>query len=125
MIIYFTPSDTHVTLDTLINEYNISSDQLNSEVEESDVTFLAAYFDNVELYVKVLGLTKGEQVDVKRMAHSQGNQVAMTECLSLWRQHNPSTAILRTLLDILLKLRKEEVASNISGYYYPKPKEQS
>ena len=105
-----------------MSEYNISSDQLDAEIEESDVTFLAAYFDNVELYLKVVGLTEGEQADVKRMAHTQGNQAAMTECLSLWRQHNPSTVILRTLLDILLKLRKQEVASNVCGYYYPKPK---
>ena len=111
-----------VTLDSLMSDYNISSDQLDLEIEESDVTYLAAYFDDVMLYLRVLGLTNIEQADVRNMAKHHGNQVAMAECLSLWRQHNPSTATLRTLLDILLKLRKEDIALKTCGHFYPKLK---
>ena len=102
--------------------YNISSDQLDYEIEEGDVTYLAEHFDNVELYLRVMELTRGEQIDVKDKAHAQGNQIAMAECLSLWRRHNPSTATLRTLLEILLSLKKEEIASNVCNYYCPKYK---
>ena len=105
--------------------YNIGSDQLDLEIEESDVTYLAAHFDDVKLYLKVLGLTNSEQVGVKTTAHLSGNQVAMAECLSLWRQHNPSIATLRTLVDILLKLRKEDIAVKVCGCFHPKPKKQS
>ena len=105
--------------------YNISSDQLDLEIEESDVTYLAAHFDDIELYLNSLGLTNSEQVDVRRMAYLSGNQVAMAKGLLLWRQHNPSVATLRTLVDILLKLRKEDVAVKICGYFHPKPKKQS
>ena len=48
-----------------MNDYNISSDQLNYEIEEGDVTYLAEHFDNVERYVVVMGLTKSEQTDVQ------------------------------------------------------------
>ena len=108
-----------------MSDFNISDDQLDLEIEEIDVTYLAAHFDDVLLYLRVLQLTNIEQTDVRNMAQHHGNQVAMTECLSLWRQHNPSTATLRTLLDILLKLRKEAVALKICGHFYPKPKKQS
>ena len=97
----------------------MSSDQLDCEIEEGDITYLAQHFDNVELYLRVFGLTAAEQNDVRQ---KQGTHVAMTECLSLWRRHNPSTATLRTLLDILLSLRKEEIASNVCSYYHPKHK---
>ena len=120
-------SDTPVpvTLDSIMSDYNIIDKQLDLQIEESDVTYLAAHFDDVKLYLKVLGLTNSEQVNVRTTAHLNGNQIAMTECLSVWRQHNPSTATLRTLLDILLKLRKEDIALKICGYFYPKPKKQS
>ena len=99
---------------------NVSSDQLDCEIEEEDITYLAQHFDNVELYLRVFGLTAAEQNDVKQ---KQGTHIAMTECLSLWRRHNPSTATLRTLLEILLCLRKEEVASNVCRYYQQKHKQ--
>ena len=120
----FSHSDTPapVTLYSLMSDFNISSDQLDIEIEKIDIAYLAGLFDDVELYLYVLGLTISEQVNVKKMAHLNGNQVAMAECLSLWRQHNPSLATLRTLVDILLKLRKEDVAVEICGFFYPKIK---
>ena len=105
-----------MTLGRLMEMCGANSDQLNCEIEEKDITYLAEYFDNVELYVRVFGLTPAEQVDVGRI---RDNQVAMTECLSLWRKHNPSTATLRTLLEILLKLKKEEIASKVCKYFCP------
>ena len=107
-----------MTLNSLIRDYNISSNQLNLEIEEQHVVYLAAQFDNMNLYPRVLGLTISEQVDVEAKAHRDGNQIAMAECLSLWRRHNPAGATLRTLLNTLLELRKEEVAVRICGFYF-------
>ena len=100
-----------------MSDYNRSSDLLDSEIEEDEVTYLAAHFDDVMLYLKVLKLSSSEQADVKKIAHLHGNQVAMAECLSLWRKHNPSIATLGKLLNILLTLRKEEVAMKICGSF--------
>ena len=55
----------------------MTSDQLDCEIEDEDVTCLAQHFDNVELYPSVFGLTKAEQADVRRMVHVNGNQIAM------------------------------------------------
>ena len=104
-----------------MKHHDVSSDQLDCEIKEEDVTYLAGHFDNVELYLRVFALTAAEQANVRRLAQWD-NQIAMTECLSLWRRHNPSTATLRTLLEILLSLRKEEIASNVCSYYHPKHK---
>ena len=104
------------------NNYSISSDQLDCEIEEKDVIYLAEHFDNVELYLKVFRLTNAEQADVNRSAGLNGTQTAMAKCLSLWRRHNPSTATLRELLEILLRLRKEVIALRVCDYYHPKHK---
>ena len=111
-----------MTLKKLKEKLIMSSDQLDCEIEERDLIVLAEHFDDVELYLRVFGLTTAEQVDVRRMANNYGNRIAVAECLSLWRRHNPSTATLRALLEILLSLRKEEIASKMCSYYFPKHK---
>ena len=113
-----TESHETLTLEKLAELYNISHDQLDREIEDSDMIFLANYFDNVEYYLSVLGLTPAEQQDVKMKRFSEGAQLAMFHCLSIWKQHNPSTATLQTLLEILLSLKKEEIASNICRYFF-------
>ena len=111
-----------MTLEDLTEKYNISNDQMNCEIEDRDMIHLASCFDSVEYYMSVLGLTLSEQDDVGKKAHTDGNQIAMKDCLSLWRRHNPFSSTLRNLLEILLKLKKEEVASKVCNYYYPKSK---
>ena len=109
-------------MERLTTDYNRSSNQLDFEIEERDIIFLAGYFDNVEYYLESLELTPTEKTDVRDSKHRDGTQIAMKQCLSFWRKHNPSKATLKALLEILLKLRKEELASKVCGYYYPKPK---
>ena len=111
-----------MTLRELSEKYVISNEQLDSEIEDRDMIMLARYFDNVEYYLSVLELTPAEQTDVRMKTVSEGTQIAMYHCLSVWKQHNPSTATLRTLLEILLSLKKEETASNVCKYFCPKHK---
>ena len=99
-----------------MEDYSISRDQMACEIEERDIMILAGYFDNVNFYLSVMGLSTSEQVDVRKMS---SNQLAMAECLSLWRRHNPSTATLRALLEILMRLRKEEIASKMCDLMIP------
>ena len=106
----------------IIKDYNLSHVQLDLEIEEKDIIVLAKYFDNVKYYLDILELTPAEKDDVTDTKHRHGAQLAMSQCLSFWRKRNPSRATLKTLLEILLKLEKEELASNICGYYFPKSK---
>lgn len=69
----------------------------------------------MELYLEAFELSTAEQTDVKNLI-TKGTQIAMNECLSIWKRHNPSTATVRTLLNILKKLRKEEIALKVRRY---------
>ena len=111
-----------MSLRKLSEIYVITNEQLDSEIEDSDMILLAAYFDNVEYYLSVLGLTPAEQTDIKLKKVLEGTQIAMYHCLLVWKRHNPSRATLRRLLEILLSLKKEETASNVCKYFCPKHK---
>ena len=111
-----------MTLEQLTRTHSMQSDQLDCEIEETDTIYLAQYFDNIEHYLGPLGLTPAEQTDVKNIDFSKGTQIAINHCLCLWRRHNSSTATVRMLLKILLKLGKEEIASKVCDHYYSKPK---
>ena len=122
ILLTFTGGHGTLTMEKLTEMYGMSSDQLDCEIEKEDMIILASYFDNVEFYLDKLRLTAAEQADVKFKKVTEGTQIAMSHCLSLWKRHNPSTATLITLLEILLSLRKEEIASKLCNYYYPKHK---
>ncbi len=74
---------------------------------------MALHFDCVEMYSITMGLDPAEQADVNMLYHREGNQVAMTKCLNVWKQHDPSRATYRALLDIALSLGKGDTADKI------------
>ena len=90
----------------------ISSIQLDKEIIEHDLDSLAECFDNVETYLYKLGLNEGQQTDIKDRANQQNTKTAMIEALKLWRQPNPFAATFRALLEILLDLKRGDVAVN-------------
>ncbi|XP_064385325.1 uncharacterized protein LOC135334177 isoform X4 [Halichondria panicea] len=104
------PSAKRVTLQELVEQYNLTDEQLNSEIEVPDTPELALCFDDVELYSTAMGLAIAEQADVNQ---SRGTQAAMMKCLQIWKQHNPSQATYRALLDIALRLGKGDTAHQI------------
>ena len=117
----YTDADGTLPLKELMEKYSISDDQLDCEIEDKDIIILADYFDEAEYYLSNFGLSPAEQADV-RSKTTKGNRIAMNHCLLLWKQHNPSTATLRTLLEILLRLKKEEIAFRVCKYYCPTQK---
>ena len=106
-------------MEELAEVYSIS---LDSEIDDRDMILLAGYFDNVGYYLDVLGLTPSEQDYARQRQKSKGTQLAMNYCLLLWKEKNPSSATMRTLLKILLSLKKEEVASKVCKQFRPKHK---
>ncbi len=107
------PPANQIALQELMKRYNLTDEQLNREIINSDFSYLAKYFDDVEIYSNAMGLDPAEQDDVKRLYHSEGSQAAMMKCLKTWKQHNSSRATYRALLDIVLNLRKGETADHI------------
>ncbi len=91
-------------------QYRLTDKQLNSEIKKSDTHVIAHYFDNVELYSSAMELTTAEEANARRV---DGNQTAIMKCLQIWKQHNPSQATYRALLDIALRLGNRDTAHQI------------
>ncbi len=96
-----------------MSRYSLTDKQLNSEIEDSDILYVAEYFDGVKIYSSAMGLTPAEQADVNRLYRNEGTQVAMTECLIIWKRHNPYAATYKAVLELLLGLRKDKIADDI------------
>ena len=100
-------------LQVLLDKYQLSPSQVDCQIQQTHIPYLAAFFDNVGFYVDVMELTPGEQTDVKG---AEANQLAVIKCLKLWKGKNPARATFLTLLEMLVKLRKEEIADQICQY---------
>ncbi|XP_064385072.1 uncharacterized protein LOC135333968 isoform X2 [Halichondria panicea] len=107
------PSAKRVTLQELVEQYNLTDEQLNSEIEDSETPEMASCFDDVDLYSSSMGLGIADQADVKRLYHSEGTRAAMMKCLQIWKERNPFQATYRALLDIALRLGKGDTAHQI------------
>ncbi|XP_064388594.1 death-associated protein kinase 1-like isoform X4 [Halichondria panicea] len=106
---------------TILHEFmvkhGVTDEQLDREIEQDDLAPVAMHFDDVELYLNPLKLTDNEQSDVRRETYlSRSNQVAVINCLLIWRGHEPSEATFGALIRILLDLGKEEMATKICQY---------
>ncbi|XP_064400839.1 uncharacterized protein LOC135346990 isoform X4 [Halichondria panicea] len=102
-----------VTIEELKERTKVTDSQLDTEIEETDMLDLADHFDNVETYPAMLGLSPAEQKDVKYALFLNDMQTAMFHTLKVWRQHNPGAATYRALVDIVLDMRMEELATYI------------
>ena len=90
--------------------------KLAREINQKDLPYIASCFDNIELFVDAMELSPHEETDVRTTAATHGTQVAMNRCLKCWRTHSPSTATFGALLNMLLRLRKEQVADKVCKY---------
>ena len=105
-----------MSIDFLKRETNVTDDQLDQRLEEADLPEVAACFDNPEYYVQILGLTPGQQTDVRTKAFVSGTHIGMMVALTYWRNKNPVKATFRALLLILLSLLKGDVAVRVCKY---------
>ncbi len=97
-------------LQRLMVKYQI---QVDREIQQIDVPYLAASFDSVEVYVDAMELSSGEQSDVRKM---ESNHIAMIRCLNIWKSKKLSQATFRALLEMLVQLKKEAIADHVCQY---------
>ena len=105
-----------LSIEDLQRETEISNSQLDTKVREEDLYDLAGCFDCVETYLDKLGLTAGQQTQVVDLAERRDVQTAMIKALKYWRQPNPFLATYRLLLQILLDLKRGDVAVRVCQY---------
>ena len=99
-----------------MRKIGVSTTQVNTEITEHDLQGLAECFDNVDTYLNKLQLNEGQQTDIKDLAYRHNTQTAMVEALKLWRQPNPFAATFQALLEILLELKRGDVAVKVCQY---------
>ena len=106
-----------LTIEQLKRETGIDDFQLATMIKDEDINKIARYFGHVETYLDGPGLIPSDQADVKDIVHCQhSTALAITEALKRWRQPNPFTATFQALLEILLDLRRGDVAVRVSQY---------
>ena len=105
-----------LTIEELKQRSGVNDAQLDTQIIEHDFSDLAGCFDQVDTYLYKLKLTPAQQTDIKDLAHLRNTAVAMTEALKLWRQPNPFAATYRTLLKVLLELKRGDVAVKVCHY---------
>ena len=93
-----------MTIEELKDHTNVTDSQLNTEIEEADMIFLAAYFNNIETFPLLLGLNPAEQQDVKYAFFLHDMRTAMFLALRLWKKANPGAATYRALVEIVLRM---------------------
>ncbi len=81
------PPANRVTLQELLEQYNLTDEQLDSEIKKSDTPVIAHYFDNVVLYSSAMELTSAEEADTKESCRVDGT-LAMMKCLQIWKQRD-------------------------------------
>ncbi len=104
-------SPPQVTVEGLQKIFNISDDQLDKMIEESDVIYLASCFGDVELYLPSLGLKASQNADVRNSVQHHGNEMGMYKALTSWI--NSHCATFRELITITLRTHKVSVAREI------------
>ncbi len=94
-----------------------TDEQLDTRVEETDVPQLSSYFDNVhDGYLEKLGLSSGQQTDVRDLTYVHGTQAGMLLALKYWLDRVLAEGTFRALLLILISLDKGDVAIKVAQY---------
>ncbi len=94
----------------------MTDSQLDTEIIEIDMIVLAAHFDNIETYSTLFELTDSKKQDVIDEKIRYDTQTAMSLAMKLWRRRNPAVATYRALVEIVLSLRKVDVATKVCEF---------
>ncbi len=104
-----------VTVEELKERTKVTNSQLDTEIEETDMIILADHFDHIGTST-LFGLNPSQQHDVIRENFQYDTQAAMFLAMKLWRRRNPAAATYRALVEIVLSLRKVDVATEVCEF---------
>ncbi len=107
---------TQLTIDQLKRETKVTGQQLDTRISQSDLPFLASYFDNInDGYLETMNLSPGQQTDVRNKTHVYGTLAGMMLALTLWLKCQ-LRGTFQALIIILLSLGKRLVAVQVFKY---------
>ncbi len=105
-----------VTIEELKERTKVTDSQLDTEIKETDMIILADHFDNIETYSTLFELTDCKKQDVIDEKIRYDTQTAISLAMKLWRRRNPAAATYRALVEIVLSLRKVDVATEVCEF---------
>ena len=105
-----------LTIEKLKRETGVDDSQLATMIRQEDINKIAGYFGYVETYLDKLGLEPAQQADVKDIVYTRNTALATAEALKLWCQPDPYAATFQALVNILLDLRRGDVAVRVCQY---------
>ena len=95
----------------LIDRFNLSEDQLDTEVSDEYLREVARIIDNHEILGYDLGLTKPEMTAVDRDA--KPHELKKIETLKRWKEKYAWKATYRKLVEALLECHKADCATQV------------
>ena len=102
--------------DNLKRTTGVSDRLLDSEIKERDFHTLGRYFDTLSGLLERLNLIPAEHADINRTADRDGIQAGVAHALRLWHRVDPSRATFRNLVEILVTLRRMDIANQVCKY---------
>ncbi len=105
-----------VTIEELKERTKVTDSQLDTKIEETDMIILADHFDNIETYSTLFELTDSKKQDIIDEKMRYNTQAAMSLAMKLWKRRNPAAATYRALVEIVLSLRKVDVATKVCEF---------
>ena len=94
----------------------MSNRLLDLEIKERDFHTLGIYFDTLSGLLEKLNLKPAERADVNKTADRDGIQAGVAHALRLWHRVDPSRATFRNLVEILVTLRRMDIAAQVCKY---------
>ena len=108
-----------LTIEVLQENHSLTDDQLDHEIGEQEMFYVAKLFGGWSQYVETpgLGLSQGEKAQIMEDRALTSNALRMKEALKIWRSPNPYSATFRNLLSILLSFNTQgDVAQEVCKY---------
>ena len=98
-----------LTIEQLKKRCNLTDEQLQRAIRDGELFNVAYLFEGWSEYVDTpgLGLTRGEQAQIRSDLTLVTNVMRMKEALRIWKSKNPFAATFLSLLNILLALKTQ------------------
>ncbi len=105
-----------LTINDLKMESRVTDAQLDAVTTDRDTLYIAQFFEDPMIFVRSIGLSVSEQIDIRMLKHQRGAQAAMNETLRIWIKNNPYAATYRQLVRIALSIGQGGVALKLCKY---------
>ena len=100
-----------ITFEELVAKVGISADELNKQCSDEHIASISLFLDNWHIIAPHLGLTETDREDVEDV--EKKTQEKRHKTLWKWKARNSFKATYRVLVDVFLKLSRDDLAEKV------------